>query len=453
MATSPDVSAAVPQHLQGVSAGPSSDSSSFYGVPQARLNVSNDNWGVDIWRNLRAQRNRPREHPSVHWCTSKDYVRKRSVAVPPRLPYFDASSWSFVPEMDPNTLQWKKCHLLSLPKELRLEIWRQVLTDSSVPKVAVELTRAPLSPGKTSLRFPNPCIKTTIQPPRKTPINIDILATNHFIYNEALPVLYHSLQLAPLDLEGIFDPFLKTISPFAQSHIRYIKLRIPEAIYAPQLFGNQSKSTYLVNWAITCAQVAKVHDVREVEIEGYPLDPIPDRFKNGILNPLCKIKAKKVFIADVDDEAQMALAEAERALQGQAQIRRQRTMSEAAERAQRDELMTQQRLREEEARSRTYSLPVLPPVLMNTIDRDLSQIPGIRHFEQELHEHERSNSVFEHVLEDEVDLDTGEWEMVSLKSGACTPKAIKQIESDGDSDGESWTDTASTLVETRSLEN
>ena len=460
MASPPNVSGAVSPHLHNGSATPPSNSPRFNFVPAVKFDVQRDDWGIDIWRNLRVHENSPREHPSVYWCTSKDDIKKRAIALPPLVNHFDASSWSFVPKMDSSTMQWKKCHLLSLPKELRLEIWRHVLTDTSMSKVAVELTRAPRSPGKTSIRFPNPCVKTTVQPPRTTPININVLATNHFIYKEALPVLYHSLQLAPLDLEGIFDPFMQTISPFARSHIRYVKLRIPAAIYEPQLFRSPSKSTYLVNWAITCAQVAKVPDVREVEVEGYPIFCDSDRVKNGILNPLCKIKAKKVFSADVNDEAQRALAEADQALQSQATIRRQRTISEAAERAERDALQSLEMQREEEARSRTYSLLEFPPpVASATIERDIGQIPGIRHFEQELHEHERSNSVFEFVSEDEVDMDTGEWELVSLKSGACTPKATRvrvfdgEEEEDEDSDAESWTDTASTLVETRSWES
>jgi hypothetical protein len=448
MTSPPSVSIASGQPVRHLSLTP------VHGVrPQASLNFNRDDWGVDIWRSLRAQATKPREHPSIYWCTSEDYIKKRAVALPPPPPPFDASSWSFVPEMDPTTMQFKQCHLLSLPKELRLEIWRHVLTDPSIPKVSVGITRALFSPGKTSLRFPNPCLITTI--PRKSRVRIDILSTNRFIYEEALPVLYHSLQFAALDLDGIFDPFLKTISSFARSHIRYVKLRTPAAIHEPQLFGG-SPSTYLVNWAITCAQVAKLPNVREVEVEGYPTLWSSERVKTGILNPLCKIKARKVFSAEVNDEAQMALGDAERALRSHAQIRRQRTVSEAAERAERDILAAKERAREEERRSRTYSLPTLPPPLSSSaIDRDISQIPGIRHFEEELREHESSNSVFDDVEEGEVDLDTGEWEIVSLKNEDCTPKKIEEGgsgEEEG-SDTESWTDTASTLVKVKSWES
>ncbi|KAF2690022.1 hypothetical protein K458DRAFT_412865 [Lentithecium fluviatile CBS 122367] len=449
----PNVAVAVPQNLVNASATSSSHPERSYSMPHARLNTDRDNaWGTDIWRNLRAQTTNKRKHPSVYWCTSKEYVKKRAVAIAPRLPYFDASSWCVVPEADPSAMQWGKCHLLSLPKELRLEIWRHVLTDPSVPDVAVEITRAPRGPGKTSLRFPDPCIQATIRPPRNAPISIDILATNESIYKEALPVLYHSVRFAPLDLESIFPLFLGTLSSFAQSHIRHIKLRIPPVIYDTDPFGNPS--TPLVNWAITCAQVAKIADLRDVQIEGYSSQFSSERIKHGILNPLCRVKAKKTFTNDINNEAQQALKEADKELQAQVKVRRQRGLSEATERADRDTSTMHEPLQ------RTYSLPVRPFTLPSTIEGDTSHLPGVREFEQELQEHEMSNSVFEDVPKEEVDLGIGDWEMVALKSGESTPKAMERdVVEEGDEDNEEetdddvWTDAGSTLVETRSGES
>jgi hypothetical protein len=438
------------QHLINASAAPFQDSPSSYhsSAAQVRLNNNSDEaWGIDIWRALRLQKERNGEHPSVYWCTTNDYIKKRAIATPPRLPYFDASGWCFVPEVDPSNMQAKMCHLISLPKELRLEIWRHVLTDPSVPNVALEISRAPLSPKKTSIRFPHPCIKLAINPPRERPISIDILATNDFIYREALPILYQSIQFVLLDLGSIFPIFLGTLSSFAQSHIRLIKLQIPSTIYdTPTLFAN---------WAITCAQVAKLDDIRTVEIAGYYPEFSSGRFKDCILNPLCKVKAKKIFEADINDEAQEALMEAERYLQSQAKARTIRTMSEAAERAERDAILVKKSTMQDEVRKQTYPLLVLPTTSTSTVDCDLRGMSGIHGFEEELQEHERSNWVVETLpestSEDKVDVDIGEWEMVSVKRKNCLFKSRRN--SDMESDEGAWSDDASTLVVTEGRKN
>jgi hypothetical protein len=420
----PNAAVAVSQHVLNASATPSQ-----YFID------TDDRIGTNIWQSLRIDTKKNREHPSVYWCTSKDYVKKRAVAVPPRLPYFDASSWCFVPEPDPTSMQRKTSHLLSLPREVRTKIWKYVLTEPSGSSVAVEITRAPLGPGKTSLRFPHPCIKLAIQPPRNKPISIDLLATNDLIYREALPVLYQSIKFAPLDVGSIFPVFLGTLSSFAQSNIRTIKLQVPSTVYNTVTF---SSPFTLPNWAITCAQVAKLDALEVVEVEGYKSQFSSKRVKDGILNPLCKIKAKKIFDTAIDKKAQEALAEAEKELQNQASVRRIRTLSEAAERAERDALQKEQTLQQEELWKRFYSHPVLPA--------PQDQTAGTHEFEAELQEHQDSYPVFETAEHTEdIDLEIDEWEMISLKSGACKSKANRRCSM---SDEEDWTDTTSTLVET-----
>ncbi|PVH94303.1 hypothetical protein DM02DRAFT_196452 [Periconia macrospinosa] len=200
------------------------------------------------------------------------------------------------------------CYILSLPRELRLMIWRYVLTDPSVPDLTAQITRQPLSPSKSSLRFPHPHIHVTLKPSRNAPININLLCVNHLIYQESLPILFHSVRFAPLDLEGIFPLFLDTLPPYNRSLIRHAKLRIPASIYDIDLFGDPS--TCLFHWAVTCAQVAKVENLRDVMIEGFE-NHESTRVARGLLNPLAKLKARKIFCGENSDRAYQGLAEAE----------------------------------------------------------------------------------------------------------------------------------------------
>lgn len=217
-----------------------------------------------------------------------------------------------------------KCHILSLPKELRLEIWTYVLTDPSVPDLAAEITRQPLSPSKSSLRFPHPHIQVTLNPSRNAPINLALLRANRLIYEECLPMLYTSVRFAPLDLEGLFPLFLDTLPAYNRSLIRHARLRIPSAIYDIDLFGDPS--TYLFHWAVTCAQVAKVENLRDVEIDGFE-EHESRSVARGILNPLAKMKAAKIFRGINRERAKVGLLGAEADLLYQA-LRRVQAQSD-----------------------------------------------------------------------------------------------------------------------------
>ncbi|CAI6315425.1 unnamed protein product [Periconia digitata] len=186
--------------------------------------------------------------------------------------------------------------LLSLPQELRLIIYHYVLTDPSNPNQTVEISRQPLSPVKSSLRFPNPAIQFTISPPRNSPINTALLRVNSAIYNEALPVLYHSIRFAVVDLQGIFPLFLNSLPDANRALMRYAKLRIPASLYDVDMFPDPPVATLLFHWALTCAQVAKVEGLWDVEVEGLRgIFEGGGRLERGLLGPLARMKVKKVF--------------------------------------------------------------------------------------------------------------------------------------------------------------
>jgi hypothetical protein len=184
--------------------------------------------------------------------------------------------------------------LLSLPKELRLEIWTYTLTDPTKDEPVIRIHRKLPgcdTPGGRSCNLLH-CDNSrhilrarTSFDGKGSPSRVDILRTNRVIYEEALPILYRSVRFYPTDLEGILPIFLDNLSPFAQSQIRHVKLSIDSA------FGY---------WAGTCAQLAGLEGLRSLEIEGV-LSSISDKhIRRDILGPLLKAKAPKTFKAVED---------------------------------------------------------------------------------------------------------------------------------------------------------
>jgi hypothetical protein len=124
--------------------------------------------------------------------------------------------------------------LLLLPKELRLEIWKDVLTNQSGERPVLLITRRLEDANTSGKRFRNSLYKHTRCPEIQTYfrggldffIGASLLRTNHLVYAEALPILYHSITFCPSDLQGIFPLFIENLSDFARSHMRYIRLDI-----------------------------------------------------------------------------------------------------------------------------------------------------------------------------------------------------------------------------------
>jgi hypothetical protein len=391
-------------------------------------------------------------------------VKRGQFDTPPN----DLSLWGFLSDTDSESTSmgvptWKKSHLLSLPKELRLEIWRWTLTDPSVPELVVNIGR-----DKTKARRDSatgvviPRVMTWLQPGRNCPINIGLLRTNRFIYEEALPLLYRSLRFAPADHQGIFPLFLDSLSPYARQLIRHVKLQIPRQIYDPDLFGAPTDS--LFHWAITCAQIAKLEgQLRDVEIEGlwFGSQLINEKTKRSILNPLCKIKTKKVFGPNNDDDVERLLAHANWELARKANLRK----TQAVLKALADDAAPKKRVEEgdteEEMGNRTLGEPAGQPehavpettyrynsflvTSDDTILHSLGTVAGIEVFEQELEEH-TSSVLAEASSADDATTLAGDWDLIGYGSGASTPtdrppSYMSRWSTD------SWTDVASTIAE------
>ncbi|KAF3037825.1 hypothetical protein E8E12_007520 [Didymella heteroderae] len=216
--------------------------------------------------------------------------------------------------------------LLHLPKELRLEIWRYTVTDPSTDGLVVHIDTdfVPVSalgchpnqrPGlslRQHSRFQR-TFKTSFSKPRKQPINVAVLRSSRLVYEEALPLLYHSITFCPSD--AAFAPFLMTLSDLAKSHIRHVRLAIDLPVI--QAAGP--------SWSVKCAQVARLPGLRVVEIESGALHQAysfhAERIQEKILWPLLKIKAPKRMTPADDNGFQEKLAKAAETFAAEKQLR------------------------------------------------------------------------------------------------------------------------------------
>ncbi|RAR16544.1 hypothetical protein DDE83_000109 [Stemphylium lycopersici] len=212
--------------------------------------------------------------------------------------------------------------LISLPKELRLEIWTHVLTDPSVDKPVLRILRQHPSAFSSSTRFHNSLysedrrrhlqVVTEFDTCQSHHIDTSLLRTNRFIYEEAMPILYRSVTFHPVDLEGIFPLFLHKLSPFGRSLISHAKLTIPSAI---------DSSICSFHWALTCAQIAGLEGLRTLSIEHLPRH-WTNHLKRSVLRPLLKVKAAKTFDPGETVEAKKLLEEATVEMGAKALLRR-----------------------------------------------------------------------------------------------------------------------------------
>ena len=196
-------------------------------------------------------------------------------------------------------IKFQPCRLLLLPKKVRHKIWKYALTTSSTELVlrieqgrqgnnldAPPVYKRDHVPSKQYVRFP-PFVKTTLETRSNRPINVGILQTNRLIYEEALPMLYRSVTFAPT---GMFGDFLNTLSMFAKSHIRKVRLQIES------LASSESQE---FSWTIICAQTATLPRLKEVQLERNPTMPaLCSRDLEKVLRPLLKIKAPKRLIQE-----------------------------------------------------------------------------------------------------------------------------------------------------------
>jgi hypothetical protein len=227
----------------------------------------------------------------------------------------------------------EESRLVLLPKELRLQIWKHVLTESSKEKLTLRITQQLSVPCTSGKRFSNSLQKytdasgfgTEFEYPPSSPITTSLLRTNLLLYTETLPCLYNSVRVCPWHQEGPFPLFLDTLSAFARSHIRYIILAVP-------VKGGPASTLFY--WALLCAQPARLKDsLHQVEVRGESLS-INDGFLEGvILNPILKTKTLKKFSRlELDAEFQRLLADAAKMMESKAAVRRVSTAADAEQR-------------------------------------------------------------------------------------------------------------------------
>lgn len=331
------------------------------------------------------------------------------------------------------SFETKHSPLLCLPKELRLKIWNHVLTDTSISRLYVCISRRLEANRTPSKRYcnslykhtPVPDIEVTFRNPRTELININLLRVSHLIYGEALPVLYRSTTFCLSNFEGIFPIFLDTLSNFAKSHIRYILLDTRNI---------HSHDSSFINWALTCAQVAKLNEsLQLVEIGGsWPIFPHLSKEKNkrfnlcALLYPLLKIKAPKKFVSDQglpghDAEFQLLIKKAAKDLESKLEMRRALTAADATERE-----------KQEYDQPPAYQLQPGSDTSAGKMNRmfpahkgddeitdELSTLLGFAQFEQEL-------------------LD---WDLVSIKDSRTSEAGLSDSNAD-----DTWIEAASTIV-------
>lgn len=229
------------------------------------------------------------------------------------------------------------------------------------------------------------------------------------MYEEALPILYHSVTFCPWDLQGIFPLFLETLSSFAKSHIRYVWMNSNWV----------SANTDYFYWALNCAQVAKLNgSLLQLELGDWHKYP-SDRFKkHAILYPLLKIKAMKKHIGGRDKELQQDLADAALEMEARADARRVLIAADTAERRRLADL-------EQISKDRSAKKPKL---------QNLS-VQNVRNSRSCLMTDEREvaceMAVMPHLKQCVRD-ELVEWDMVSVASAASSPSLHTSSIDNGD---------------------
>lgn len=197
--------------------------------------------------------------------------------------------------------EMKHCRLLSLPKELRLMIWKWTVTDPSSDRLIVRISR------KYPVDFDPPrkrhCLSdyyrradrftgiTTTFVPSDYAANTSLLRANGVIYQEALPLLYHATCFSISDTNGVFPIFLSKLSEFAKQQLRYVGLDFSDYVSCPMGIQHRWHPRNLrdSDWVFTCAQIAGLPSLRRIELVGRHVFELPPHsVKHQLLWPLLR---------------------------------------------------------------------------------------------------------------------------------------------------------------------
>lgn len=295
-----------------------------------------------------------------------------------------------------HAVQLETSRLLSLPKELRLEIWQYVLHDPLDGNPVLRITRDLNVYQSSRKRFTNslykhpesPEISTHFEKASKCRIGVALLRTNHIIYAEALPILYRPVVFHIWDLEGIFPLFFDTLSDYAKANIRCIRLTTRTAL--------ESKHACFY-WALTCAQIAKLNHsstLLQVQVRGLPSGD-KEINKRVIYAPLLRIKASIVCLDGKDEAFQQVLAETAVEREAKAVLRKAATEADAVERREpapprldvdrpikkRQKI---QDLQELTIRGRPEVPKYSPTIDESELAHDLAEVPGFEDFDKDM---------------------------------------------------------------------
>ncbi|KAF2020862.1 hypothetical protein BU24DRAFT_9945 [Aaosphaeria arxii CBS 175.79] len=421
------------------------------------------------------------------WCIKSNKTEKYD-NVPPAIPKSRPDGLHCSSKKDPDTYRQNRSRLLSLPETLRMMIWKYVLSDYPHSDLFIRIERRPFNPSYKLVRAPVPELKFVpsdspdsthfirierrpfdpsyklIRAPvpelkfvhegAKPRRHVNILLTCRSIRAEALPILYQSVTFAPSDLESLLPIFIDSLSPEARRCIRNIHLALPQSPSQNVMMHDRSKPSF--HWAVTCAQVAKLNGtLRHLSVEGKWSDFALPSFRRAILHPLRKIKAEIAFVPidhpeddsfDYDGAFGELLRQAGEELKALAQVRAERTKADAEERREKERRWResgQQKVSDTHGERIEASLVgdnwvVVESVSGEQIEKDLRRVSGIDQFEKELQAQGCDSD--DSSIADDMD-----WDLMSVGSGADTPKVRPRSALSKYSNGMD-TDTASTIV-------
>lgn len=155
---------------------------------------------------------------------------------------------------------------LSLPFEIRLAIYTQAFSTTSGSDITIKIEREDrlnvYSRYDNTLNPNRPTsLKCTCAPNISLPVAL--FRTNSQLYNEALPILYENITLAPSPHGGALQEFTDRISDFARGYIHRVKL-YPDVLLTD--LSSPYRERECLSWAMMCSQLSRFQSLREIQV-------------------------------------------------------------------------------------------------------------------------------------------------------------------------------------------
>jgi hypothetical protein len=143
----------------------------------------------------------------------------------------------------------------SLPAEIRLIIYKHAFfagAGGMLVAIDRDYFRWLNQDHTTPLRY--------IRSPRKS-FPVALLQTNKQVYNEALPLMYREVTFFPSYNATILTHFLDTLSDFARSCIRHIRVSPTRLLNEPIRQEHEQ-----LGWAVMCSEISRLPALCDVSI-------------------------------------------------------------------------------------------------------------------------------------------------------------------------------------------